>query len=191
MQSRAETEACLSAPRIAKRRRSFLRARDGSAAVEFSLIAMPFFFLMFAMIETAMIYVAQTSLDMAVSDAQRVLRTGEAQKSGMSQTQMRNLVCNRFQQFMPANCAASLWVDVDSFPDLGSVSATSPVRNGAVDPAQINYTPGGPESVVLIRAYYAWTIQTPLFNAMLANYGSNQRLLSSTTLMRVEPYPPT
>jgi len=172
-----------------RRRRSFVRAKDGSAAVEFSLIAMPFFFLMFAMIETAMIYVAQTSLDMAVSDAQRLLRTGEAQSSSMSQTAMRNVVCDRFQQFLPGDCDTQLWLDVDSFPDLGAVSATSPIRNGAVDPAQINYSPGGPEAVVLIRAYYAWTIQTPLFNSILANYGSNQRLLSSTTLMRVEPYP--
>lgn len=175
--------------RVIRTLRRFGREKRGSAAVEFAAVAAPFFYLMFAMCETAMIFVAQTSLDMAVADVQRLVRVGAVQDGRMGQTQVRNVMCARMQQFMITDCATALVLDIDTFPDFGSVALSNPVRNGAIDPAQVSYDPGGPESIVLVRAYYTWKINTPMFEGILANMNDGKRILTSATLMRVEPYP--
>lgn len=167
--------------------RRFARAKRGAAAVEFALVAGPFFFLMFAVIETAVIYFAQTSLDMSMSQAQRVIRTNAAQSSNMTQAQFRTLVCQNFTQFLAADCQNNLWIDVDSFPSLAGVNITPPMTNGAVNPANLSYSPGGPDDIVLIRLYYAWDVQTPMFEKLLGNMSDGRRLLISQRLIRNEP----
>ena len=59
--------------------RRFGRARRGSAAVEFAMVILPFFMLTFGLAEVAMLGFAQTSLDFAVSETARQIRTGRAQ----------------------------------------------------------------------------------------------------------------
>ena len=173
----------------AKPLKAFARDRRGSAAVEFALVAMPFFYMLFATMETAMIYIAQSSLDFAVTSAQRQIRTGQAQRAGRTAAEMKNMVCAKMQLLMRADCTNALWLDVDSFPSLTGLNLQAPIKNGEIDPAQINYNPGGPDSIVLVRAYYAWKVQTPFLSPVLANMAADRRLVSSARLMRVEPYP--
>jgi Flp pilus assembly protein TadG len=142
-----------------------------------------------ATMESAMIYVAQTTLDFGVTVTQRQIRTGAAQRAGRSATEMRTMVCNSMQTMMPVDCTNSLWLDVDSFPSLTGINPASPISNGEIDPGQINYNPGGPDAIVLVRAYYAWKIQTPFLASVLANMSGDRRLVSASRLMRVEPYP--
>jgi Flp pilus assembly protein TadG len=59
-----------------------VRRQDGSAAVAFSLIALPFLALMFAIIETALVFFAGQTLEAAVSSAGRLVMTGQAQNAG-------------------------------------------------------------------------------------------------------------
>jgi Flp pilus assembly protein TadG len=68
------------ARRVAARCRlsRFGRSQDGSAAVEFALVATPFFALLFAIIETALVFFADQALDTAVQSTARLLRTGQA-----------------------------------------------------------------------------------------------------------------
>jgi len=175
-------------PPKAKRLTAFARNRKGTAAVEFAIVAMPFFYLMLATMETAMVYVAQTSLELSLTSVQRDIRTGAAQQANRSAGDMRQQVCDSLGQFLAADCATELWLDVDSFPSLASVTLTSPLNNGAIDPGSINYSPGGPDSIVLIRAYYAWQIDTPMLEVALGNMSGGKRLLTASRLMRVEPY---
>jgi Flp pilus assembly protein TadG len=52
------------------------RDRSGSAAVEFAMIAAPFFLLLFAMIEVAAVFFTGTVLENAVLETARQIRTG-------------------------------------------------------------------------------------------------------------------
>ena len=52
--------------RVARR---FARQQDGAAAVEFALVAVPFLALMFAILETALVFFAGQTLEAAVTDA--------------------------------------------------------------------------------------------------------------------------
>ena len=66
--------------------RRFRSNRRGSVAVEFSLIALPFFALLFAIIETALVFFASQVLETAVQDSSRLILTGQAQTAATPYT---------------------------------------------------------------------------------------------------------
>ena len=55
------------------------RRNDGAAAVEFALVAAPFLALVFAIMETAIVFFAGQALETAVADTSRLIMTGQAQ----------------------------------------------------------------------------------------------------------------
>ena len=64
--------------------RCFIDDRRGSAAVEFGILAIPFFLLVFAIIEVALQFFVAEILDTATSQAARLIRTGEAYHAGLA-----------------------------------------------------------------------------------------------------------
>src|SRR5262245_61374441 len=91
----------------------FGRAQKGVAAVEFAIIAIPFFLLLYAVIDTGLVFFAQSTLENGVATAARQIKTGQAQTSNMSQTQFRTLICNQIKMLL--KCDARLGVDVRRF----------------------------------------------------------------------------
>ena len=73
--------------------RRFVRQQDGSAAVEFSMVAIPFLGLTFAILETALVFFAGQTLETAVTDSARLIMTGQAQTGGWSKEDFKNAVC--------------------------------------------------------------------------------------------------
>ena len=55
------------------------RDERGSAAIEFAIIAPIFFFLMFVIAETALVFIAEQVMDNAVFETARLIRTGQVQ----------------------------------------------------------------------------------------------------------------
>ena len=82
--------------RLRSRWQQFAQNRRGAAAVEFALIAAPFFFLIFGLLEVCLIFIMSTVMEHAVSEAARPLRTGEAQQAGMTDIQFRQALCSEF-----------------------------------------------------------------------------------------------
>src|SRR5215211_9542134 len=75
--------------------RVFRRNRRGSAAVEFALVAPVFFALLFAIIETALVFFANQVLETVTQDSARMIMTGQAQTGGFSQSQFKTFVCGK------------------------------------------------------------------------------------------------
>ena len=71
----------------------FVRQQDGAAAVEFGLVAAPFLALIFAIMETAIVFFAGQTLETAVADSARLIMTGQAQTQGFDQAAFKNAVC--------------------------------------------------------------------------------------------------
>ncbi len=69
--------------------RRLLRQQDGAAAVEFGLVAAPFLALIFAIMETAIVFFSGQALETAVADSARLIMTGQAQTQGMSQADVQ------------------------------------------------------------------------------------------------------
>ena len=74
------TFALLPALRAARR---LIRRQDGAAAVEFGIVVAPFLALLFAIIETAVVFFAGQALETAVADSSRLILTGQAQTQGL------------------------------------------------------------------------------------------------------------
>jgi Flp pilus assembly protein TadG len=173
-----------------KMRRRFGRARSGSAAVEFALVLMPFFLLTFGLAEVAMLGLAQTSLDFAVSEVSRQIRTGQAQQSGVSESQIKAQLCSELNNFIVMGCDGNLFLDVDRFTSFVDASngANQPIQNNQFNGAGMGYTPGDRDDIVVVRAYYRWQIMTPLFEPVFQNVSGGQRILVSTMMFRNEPF---
>ena len=65
--------------------RRFRRNRRGSAAVEFALVAPVFFALLFAIIETAIVFFASQVLETVTQNSARQIMTGQAQDANYAQ----------------------------------------------------------------------------------------------------------
>lgn len=177
-------------PRIGRALRRFGRAKRGAAAVEFGLVAVPFFLLMFGLGEISMMGLAQTSLDFAVTDTGRRIRTGEAQTAGSSYTDMQNSICSGMNSFMVMTCAGNLFLDVKhytSFVDAAN-NQTDPIQHNQFQNAGFGYSPGVASDIVVVRAYYRWQVVTPLFQPIFQNTSTGDRYLVSTMMFRNEPY---
>ncbi|MBL8558969.1 MAG: pilus assembly protein [Hyphomonadaceae bacterium] len=167
---------------------SFVKNRDGAAAVEFALVAIPLFWMIFGMIEFGAMSLVQTTLDNAVSQAGREIRTGAVQSGGITKVQLEAKVCGHLNEIMSLECDGNLFLDVDRFDSFANVGNGSPLSNGALDMGQLGYTPGGASEVILVRAYYQWQVFTPLFGSIFANMSDGKRLVVSSMLFRNEPF---
>ena len=166
--------------------RRFARAKDGTTAVEFALIAAPFFMLLAAIFETSAIYFASSTLENAVSDASRQIRTGQAQFANMTAAQFRQLICNGIDAML--KCDTSLAVDVRSFNDFQQVSFPNEINPDGTLKNDQQFTPGGAGDVVVVRVFYQWPIITPWVGGGLSNMTGNVRLIESVTTFRNEPF---
>src|SRR5687767_10513858 len=75
--------------------RRMIRQQDGSAAVEFGLVAAPFLALVFAIIETSIVFFAGQALETAAADSARLIMTGQAQNAGYDQVKFKQAVCTK------------------------------------------------------------------------------------------------
>ena len=164
----------------------FRRNQRGSAAVEFALVAPLFFALLFAIIETGMVFFASQSLETAVQDSARMILTGQAQTANLTKiTFKKNVVCAHVNVLF--DCANGVYVDVQSYSSFSNVSISDPLTNGTfVDNTQ--YNPGGPGDIVVVRLFYQWPLFVTGLGYNIANVSGSKRLLSATAAFKNEPY---
>ena len=113
------SRAASTAP-LRKKWRRFRRNRRGSAAVEFALVAPVFFALLFAIIETAIMFFASQVLETMTANASRLIMTGTEQNSGTSSlADFQQKVCNQIPALF--SCA-NISVDVQTVPTFSNVS---------------------------------------------------------------------
>ena len=93
--------------------RRFRRDQKGVIAVEMGFIALPFFALLFAIIETGIVFFAGQVIETAIEDSGRLLYTHQAQDSNMTAAQFKADVCSRVTVLM--SCAG-VDIDVQYYP---------------------------------------------------------------------------
>lgn len=167
--------------------RRLVRQQDGAAAVEFGLIAAPFLAMVFAIMETAIVFFAGQALETAVADSARLVMTGQAQTAAMTQSQFKDAVCAKI--FGLFDCQNGVYVDVKKFTSFASVSMPNPVSNGNFDNSNFSYQPGGACDIVVVRLFYQYPVYVSLLGlGGLSNINGGKRLLGATAAFRNEPY---
>jgi Flp pilus assembly protein TadG len=167
----------------------FARARGGASAVEFAIIATPFFMLVFGIVELGLLFMAGTTIEAATLDASRAIRTGQLQQSGNNTAAaFKTSVCNNMVWISGADCTSNVVVDVRTFADFAAISLAPPVTGNALDPTKTTFNSGGACSIVLVRVFYPYTLMAPLYEPGMPNLGPTQRLITATVAFRNEDY---
>ncbi|CAN5402922.1 pilus assembly protein [soil metagenome] len=163
------------------------RSRQGSAAVEFALIGIPFFFMLFAVLELGMVFVTDAMVESATIDTGRLIRTRQAQDSSMTAAQFKTSFCGRMAIFS-AGCDARTSIDVRILTAFRNANPPDPLANGTTfDASNLTYTNGQPGSLVLVRVWYKHTLFTPFLAQALSRLNDGTTLLTATTTFRNEP----
>lgn len=166
--------------------RRLVRQEDGSAAVEFALVAAPFLALMFAILETGLVFFAGQTLETVAADSARLIMTGQAQSSGMTQSTFTTAVCNKIVAMFTCS---NVMLDVQTYTSFANANTSLPLdANGNVQTATFGFNPGGPGDIVVMRLMYPWPTFMSLLGFNLSNMSGNNRLLMATVSFRNEPF---
>jgi Flp pilus assembly protein TadG len=166
--------------------RRFARGDDGIAAVEFGIVAAPFLALMFAIMETAIVFFASQTLETAVADSARLIMTGQAQQSSLTQDQFKSAVCAKILGLF--DCANGIKIDVKTYSSFSSITTAKPIDVNGNLLTNFGYTPGNPGDIVVVRLMYEWPIYVSLLGFNLADMSGGKRLIIATAAFRNEPY---
>jgi Flp pilus assembly protein TadG len=176
-------------PRLAIFKR-FRRNDDGATAIEFGFVGLPFFALMFAIIETAMMFWSSQVLEEALASSARKILTGELQKQypnpTIAGTKLKEEVCSRVVAIF--DCNGAVKIDVQTFSSYGNAQATA-VNAGVMDTSAFAFNPVGPNQITLVRAAMEYSLLFPTLNSSMANLSNGKRAIVASAAFRTEPYP--
>lgn len=178
-------------PRFRVLIRRFSGNRRGSAAVEFAFIAPLFFALIFAIIETAMVFFAGQILETGTQDTARMLFTNQAQGNSWDTDTFKNDLCGRVSVLL--DCSG-VFIDVKSYAAGTPANLTDPINaQGQFVSANFSYSPppANSSNIVVVRTYYQWPLFVTKLGYNIANIGSgsdnSKKLLTATAAFRIEP----
>lgn len=185
------------APMLAPLKR-FKTNKDGSTAIEFAMLALPFSGLLFAILETSIVFFLTSTMSNALSSASREIRTGQFQAGcADSKEKFKEAVCSRMGGL--GNCDQRLRIDVvksstnkfemSLLPADAEEDATKPNEETPIPDS--TYTSSNAGDVVIVRAQYYHKLALPGFITFLPNRNGNVRMLQSTTAFKNEPFPGT
>jgi Flp pilus assembly protein TadG len=161
-------------------------AQDASAAIEFGLVAAPFLALVFAIMETAVVFFAGQALETAVATSSRLILTGQAQTAGWSAADFKNQVCAQIYGLF--NCQSGVYVNVNTFSSFSNVSMVNPVNAQGNFQNNFSYNPGGPGDIVVVQLFYQYPVYVSLLGFNLSNVNGGYRLLAASAAFRNEKY---
>jgi Flp pilus assembly protein TadG len=175
---------------------AFIKDRKGATAVEFALIAAPFLALIAALIQTFLLFFAQSQLESAVRQSGRQILTGQVQSQDASLTQAQataafhQTVCNNAAVLF--NCAG-LMVDVQvasqwSSANAGLPSLTYDINGNVTNAWQFN--PGNAGDIVVVRVMYLWPVFFGPIAFNMANQANGSRLIMASAAFQNEPANP-
>lgn len=166
---------------LVRRLRRFGNDSGGSAAVEFALIAPVFFALIFAIMETGMVFFAGQVLETAVQDGARSVYTCSAAATAVD---FKTPICARSSVLM--DCT-KIDIDVRSYDPGTAITISDPIdASGNYSSINLVYQPPAcPTSkTVVVRGFYQWPLFVTGLGYNIANIGrgttSSKRLLAAT-----------
>jgi Flp pilus assembly protein TadG len=162
-----------------------VRDERGVTSVEMAMIGVPFFGILFAIVETTMLLFANQSLDTALQDASRKIMTGQVQNGGINAAQFKSDVCARMTAFV--NCSSGLYLDVKKYT-VNAPYPAKPITAGAMDVSGFGFDPGCPSQIVVAKAAVEYPVYVSLLGNGLQELSNKKRVLMSTVSFRNEPY---
>ena len=196
--------------------RAFGGTLDGMAIVEFAIVGPAFIALLLAILYTALIFLAQQMLETATQGAGRLLLTGAAQTThmsngdvGMTANDFKNAICNgasgtdasgqpvEIPPLLPVMLTCSrLTVNVTTATTYNVASAAAPTftynSSGVITSTGTGYNDQsggtGQNRIVVLQLIYLWPTGTGPLGLNLINQPNGNRMLVATTVLTTEAY---
>jgi hypothetical protein len=173
----------------------FGRNSSGASALEFAIVAGPFLALVFGILAVGLAFVGNMTLENAVEQGARLIRTGQAQSQGFDAARFRTEVCKYLTR--PLSCAG-LKLDVRTCSSFGGCPLTNPLDSSGNITSGLSYAPGIGGDVVIVRGFYEWDLLAKLpilpighnksIDTRLSNMSNGNRVLIATAAFRNEPF---
>jgi Flp pilus assembly protein TadG len=173
----------------------FKKSDDGATAVEFALVAGPFFYVLGCICETGLMLFTEYVIQNSVQEAARMVRTGQVSAGDgtiiLSSTDFKAKVCEDVSVII--NCAGKVSVYVNNDATFASLTTTmadplavGPKSDGAA--YSVVYQPGAQLRAATVIATYDWDFAFP-FMDFLGNFGDgSKRRLYGLAIFRNEPF---
>lgn len=167
--------------------RALAREESGATIIEFAILAVPFFALIAAILETAFVMLASQVLDSAVNDSTRLIRTGQAQSAGFTINEYRDAVCEG--TFGLFDCS-KLKIKVQKITSFTNVDdyAESPVDEDGEWTITESYAAGQRFDIIYTQVYYKWPTIFDFLSFNLADQPDGTRLLGAARVFKNEPF---
>jgi Flp pilus assembly protein TadG len=165
--------------------RSLIKDRKGSAAMEFAILALPFFVVIFAIAEIAVMYFVESGLDAAVHQAVRQVRVGVAKSGAWDSKKFKEVVCSNLT--LSFGCSTKLKVRAIVVTNMASVNRISPIANGSLNVTE-DFDLGDSKSYVLVQAFLPWKPTFKLYPIASARLSDGSYILASSELIKNEPF---
>ena len=170
--------------------RRFNKNEEGTTAVEFAIIGGPFFLLIFAIIETSLLFFANQYLETVVDDIARLYRTGQISNISTKED-LKDELCLRVVALFDCNKIIT-HVDVAAkFSDLPKPLIPGDYVNalGVYEPPERFPPEICPEEVLQFTASYEWPIYANYSAPLVAEGLNDNALINVTAVVRNENFP--
>lgn len=170
----------------------FAKAESGVVAIEFAMVALPFFTLLLVILETGILMFVEYTLQASVQEASRLVRTGQAQSSSYNAADFKTQICRTASIVIDCTGGVTVYVDADtSFANLKakmpSFTNVGPKVDNTANPT--SFVCGGPLMTTLVIASFDWKLITPGMYFM-GNFNNNTvRRMVGFAMFQNEPFP--
>lgn len=169
----------------------FKKDEEGVTAVEFALVGPPFFLLVFAIIESSILFFANQYLETVIDDVARLYRTGQITNISTA-ADLKAEMCRRIVALFDCNRVFINLDTADQFSDLPpppqSNNSSNINADGEYEPAE-NFDPNiCPLQVLRLNASYEWPIYTNYASPLVSEGLNDNALISVTAVVRTEDF---
>ncbi|PZO77231.1 MAG: pilus assembly protein [Mesorhizobium amorphae] len=169
----------------------FLRDRSGATGVEFAMLALPFAFVTFAILESCISFAGSQVLANATENLAREIRTGRLKAADITESGLKTRLCEDIEiMVVSKNCEDSMIVDLREFPTFEEAAKVR-VRitsTGEIDETGIDVKPGMSQSKNMLRVFYRWPVLTDFLRASMSNLKDGTSLHFATVTWQNEPF---
>ncbi|WP_373505932.1 TadE/TadG family type IV pilus assembly protein [Aestuariivirga sp.] len=173
----------------------YKRSQDGATAVEFALVAGPFFFVLGCICETGLMLFTEYVIQNSVQEAARMVRTGQVSAGDgtiiLSSSDFKDKICEGVSIIIDCNGAVNVYVNSATTFAALTTSIADPLTVGVgADGSDYTmvYQPGGQLRASTVIATYDWDFAFP-FMDFLGNFRDGRiRRLYGLAVFRNEPF---
>jgi len=165
--------------------RAFSKDRKGSAAIEFAILALPFFVVIFAIAEIAVMYFVDSGLDAALHKTVRQVRVGVAKSGAWDSNKFKDVLCGELAYSF--GCATKIKVRATVITDMSSVTRISGINGGTLNVTE-DFNLGDSGSYVLVQAFLPWDPTFKLYAISSDRLSDGSYVLSAAELIKNEPF---